>query len=83
MTTAHRATFNPAVGGNEQGANRLMVPTRQYSARDIPGYTKLHVRQKGQNNSEDIQDLDYKEQLISKENDIKLRKKKEQDDFST
>ena len=82
MTTAHRATFNPAVGGNDQGANRLMVPTRQYSARDIAGYTKLHVRQKGQNNSEDILDMDYKEKLISKEHDIKKKSKKEQDDLN-
>jgi protein CWC15 len=44
MTTAHRPTWKPAVGGSEQGGNKITVPTRQYSSKDIPGYTSLKSR---------------------------------------
>lgn len=44
MTTAHRPTWAPAVGGEEQGGNRLFVPSRAYSAKDQPSHTKLKFR---------------------------------------
>lgn len=44
MTTAHRPTWAPAVGGEEQGGNRLFVPSRAYSAKDEPSHTKLKFR---------------------------------------
>lgn len=48
MTTAHRATWNPAAGGSDQGGNKLMVPSRQYSSKDLPGYTEMRERKMGQ-----------------------------------
>lgn len=47
MTTAHRATFFAAVG-NE--GNKLMNPSRQYSSKDLPGYTEMKLRGQGQVN---------------------------------
>ena len=44
MTTAHRATFKPAVGGSDQGGNRLMMPSRQFSSKDMAGHTILKER---------------------------------------
>jgi len=44
MTTAHRPTWNSAVGGSEQGGNRMVVPTRQYSSRDLPGEMTMKAR---------------------------------------
>ena len=82
MTTAHRATFNPAIGAGEQGGNRLMVPTRQYSSKDLPSYTELHPREKGQGNVEDLENVDYRGELIEKELQYKSKKKKEQGDFT-
>lgn len=32
MTTSHRPTFKPAMGGSEQGGNVLIVPKRSYTA---------------------------------------------------
>lgn len=44
MTTAHRPTWNAAVGGSEQGGSKMYVPSRQYSAKDLPGQTKMKER---------------------------------------
>jgi len=78
MTTAHRATFNPAVGGVDQGGNRLMVPQRSYSSKDMPSYVHMKERQKGQNNHEDLDGVDYKADLLTKE--WKLKKQKEREE---
>jgi hypothetical protein len=40
MTTANRPTWVPAKGG----ANRTVIPTRSYSAKDEPGHTVLKHR---------------------------------------
>ena len=34
MTTAHRPTWRSAMGGTNQGGNRVLVPSRMYSAKD-------------------------------------------------
>lgn len=44
MTTAHRPTWHTAIGGSEQGGNRTVVPTRAFSAKDLPGYLTLKTR---------------------------------------
>lgn len=45
MTTAHRPTWAPAKGGEEQGGTRIFAPIRQYSAKDAPSHTTLKLRQ--------------------------------------
>jgi hypothetical protein len=47
MTTSHRPTWNSVKGGAQQGGNVLTVPSRMYSAKDLPGYLKMNVRQIG------------------------------------
>lgn len=44
MTTAHRPTWAPAVGGEEQGGMRIFVPSRAVSAKNLPGHLKLKFR---------------------------------------
>lgn len=48
MTTAHRPTWNSAKGGSEQGGNVLIQPSRNYSAKDLPGHLSLKTRHGGQ-----------------------------------
>ena len=49
MTTAHRATFSSAKGGNMRGESDLGKLSKQYSSKDMPSHTKLKYRQIGQN----------------------------------
>lgn len=44
MTTAHRPTWAPARGGEEQGGTRLFVPSRQVSAKNQASHTQLKFR---------------------------------------
>lgn len=44
MTTAHRPTWAPALGGEEQGGNRMFAPSRMRSAKDQVSHTKLKFR---------------------------------------
>lgn len=48
MTTAHRPTWAPARGGEEQGGNRMFVPSLMRSSKDATAHTKLKLRQDGQ-----------------------------------
>ncbi|KAK9816718.1 hypothetical protein WJX72_004146 [[Myrmecia] bisecta] len=48
MTTAHRPTWAPAKGGEEQGGTRIFVPSTHKSAKDQAAHTKLKFRQEGQ-----------------------------------
>ena len=63
MTTAHRPTYHSAVGGTEQGGNKIFVPSRQYSAKDLPGQLAMKDRP-----SEDFSKKDFKQDLLEKEN---------------
>ncbi len=54
MTTAHRPTWAPAKGGEEQGGNRMYVPSRMSSAKDQPGQLTMKFRQGGQASAADI-----------------------------
>jgi protein CWC15 len=67
MTTAHRPTWNPSTGGKDQGGNRVMVPTRQYSSKDLPGHTVLKYRQAGQGTADELQAADFKKDLLRRE----------------
>ena len=44
MTTAHRPTWAPAKGHEEQGGGRAFAPSKHYSSRDMPAHTKLKYR---------------------------------------
>jgi protein CWC15 len=67
MTTAHRPTWNPTSGGKDQGGNRVIVPTRQYSAKDLPGHTVLKYRKLGQSSESETKSINYKDQLLTQE----------------
>uniref|UniRef100_A0A7S0RTB5 Cwf15/Cwc15 cell cycle control protein n=1 Tax=Chlamydomonas leiostraca TaxID=1034604 RepID=A0A7S0RTB5_9CHLO len=67
MTTAHRPTWAPAKGGEEQGGARFYVPSRMMSAKNLPGHTKLKYRQEGQASAEEIAKKDLRSQLEEKE----------------
>ena len=44
MTTAHRPTWAPAKGHEEQGGMRIYAPSRMQSKLDVPGQTTLKFR---------------------------------------
>jgi protein CWC15 len=67
MTTAHRPTFKPAIGGSEQGGNKMLTHTRAYSARDLPAYLELKVRKPGQGTQDEIAQIDFKQDLQKRE----------------
>lgn len=80
MTTAHRPTWHPTVGGKDQGGNRVLVPSKQYSSKDLPGHTVLKYRQPGQGTSEELSKKDFKQELLNKEKNYFKEKYKEIDD---
>lgn len=67
MTTAHKPTWHPAVGGGSQGGWRYHAPRLQYSSRDMAAHTKLKTRQIGQNAPEELEVRDFKAELLEKE----------------
>mmetsp|Transcript_28696 Transcript_28696/g.58715 ORF Transcript_28696/g.58715 Transcript_28696/m.58715 type:complete len:220 (+) Transcript_28696:70-729(+) len=67
MTTAARPTFHPAVGGEDQGYYRMEGGTRQISARDLPGHTRLKLRRQGQGTKEETIRRDMKAELRERE----------------
>lgn len=67
MTTAHRPTWAPAKGSEEQGGARYFGASKQYSARDIASHTTLKERQPGQGNVRDLEQRDLKAELEGKE----------------
>jgi protein CWC15 len=44
MTTAHRPTWYPAIGGENQGGNKQYMPSAARSAKDIAGFTQMKYR---------------------------------------
>eukprot|EP01090_Pellita_catalonica_P010842 TRINITY_DN2228_c0_g1_i1.p1 TRINITY_DN2228_c0_g1~~TRINITY_DN2228_c0_g1_i1.p1 ORF type:complete len:227 (+),score=59.36 TRINITY_DN2228_c0_g1_i1:11-691(+) len=73
MTCAARPTFDPAVGGNNQGGNRLIAPTKNVPTRSLPAHTVLKVRQPGQGTSTEIEKKDLKAELLRKEREHLLK----------
>jgi len=74
MTTAHRPTWKPIQGGSEQGGNRIVVPTRQYSSKDLPGHTVLKTRKLGQGTSQETAGVNFKHQLALGEQDYRRKR---------
>ena len=66
MTTAHRPTWNSA-RGSEQGGNKLHQPKRNYSALDMPSHMKLKERRDGQGSKLEQDHIDFKHDLLQKE----------------
>lgn len=75
MTTAHRPTWAPAKGHEEQGGMRIYAPSRMQSVKDLPGQTKLKFRQPGQNTVEDLEHGDLRSKLEEKERKHYLKTK--------
>ncbi|PRW34012.1 Xylulokinase [Chlorella sorokiniana] len=67
MTTAHRPTWAPAKGHEEQGGMRIYAPSRMQSVKDLPGQTKLKFRQPGQNTEDELRAGDMRSKLEEKE----------------
>eukprot|EP01083_Nonionella_stella_P012021 34124_1 len=75
MTTAHKPTFHPAVGTANQGGYRYHKSRQQFSSRDLPGHTKLKIRQIGQNTADEVSDRNLKRELEEREQLYKEEKK--------
>lgn len=73
MTTAHKPTFYPARGSSNQGSNILYQPTLMYSSKDLPGNLTLKKRKLGQGNKHDIKNIDFKSDLLERENKLKSK----------
>lgn len=67
MTTAHRPTWAPAKGHEEEGSNRLYFKSAARSAKDIAGFTKLKMRQVGQSTQGELSARDLRAELEAKE----------------
>jgi len=67
MTTAHKPTWHPAVGGGAQGGYRYHAPRMQYAARDMAAHTKLKIRQVGQAAPDEVEARDLKAELKDRE----------------
>eukprot|EP00239_Pterosperma_sp_CCMP1384_P004594 CAMPEP_0197849810 /NCGR_PEP_ID=MMETSP1438-20131217/13290_1 /TAXON_ID=1461541 /ORGANISM="Pterosperma sp., Strain CCMP1384" /LENGTH=233 /DNA_ID=CAMNT_0043462659 /DNA_START=180 /DNA_END=881 /DNA_ORIENTATION=- len=67
MTTAHRPTWAPAKGKEEEGGYRMFGASKQYSSRDAPSHTKLKERADGQGSTRDLKARDLKEELEERE----------------
>jgi protein CWC15 len=78
MTTAHRPTWNAAIGSKDQGGNRSIAPSKAFSSRDLPGHTKLKVRQAGQNTREEVESRNLLAELEAR--DTRKRKRDEGDE---
>ena len=77
MTTAHRATYNPAKGGTARGEGDLGKLSKQYSSRDLPSHTKLKYRQSGQNAPDEISRRDLRRELEDRERTARSEKRSE------
>jgi len=67
MTTAHKPTWHPAVGGGAQGGYRYHAPRLQFSSRDMAAHTKLKIRQPGQSAPDEVEARDLKAELRDRE----------------
>ncbi|BDA42523.1 Spliceosome-associated protein CWC15 homolog [Coccomyxa sp. Obi] len=63
MTTAHRPTWAPAKGGEEQGGQRIYAPSRMMSAKDQASHTTLKFRQPGQGGTDQLTKDDLRGKL--------------------
>ena len=73
MTTAHRPTWKAAYGLSDT-INKGYVPTRSYSARDLPGYLKLKEEQAGQGSLDQLKEKDFKAELLRREKEVMMKR---------
>lgn len=67
MTTAHRPTWAPALGFQEQGGLRTHAPTQGLSAKDMPSQTLLKERKQKQGTADELARKDFLAELEAKE----------------
>ena len=67
MTTAHRPTYNASRGGEEQGGNKLYIPSKMYSSKDLPSNLQLKSRRSGQGTTRDLKGKDFKREILQRE----------------
>jgi len=68
MTTAHRPTWNAAVGGKNQAGNPTRyTPIHAVSRKDLPGMLTLKTRGAGQDTKAEIDKRDLKAELEERE----------------
>ena len=68
MTTAHRPTWNAAVGGKNQAGNPTRyTPIHAVSRKDLPGMLTLKTRGAGQDTQAEIDKRDLKAELEERE----------------
>mmetsp|Transcript_35721 Transcript_35721/g.93366 ORF Transcript_35721/g.93366 Transcript_35721/m.93366 type:complete len:221 (-) Transcript_35721:286-948(-) len=67
MTTAHRPTWTPAIGGTGKAEGKLGALSKQYSVRDQAAHTKLKVRRDGQDTEGELAKRDFKAELEERE----------------
>ncbi|KAG8810627.1 hypothetical protein FRB91_001239 [Serendipita sp. 411] len=70
MSTAHRPTWNPAVG------KEVKSGSRQFSTRDVASHTKLKFRQPGQGGTNEVDKRDLRAQLLRAEAEARAKKRK-------
>ena len=64
MTTAHRPTFNAAIGGEAQGGGRYIAGVTRTHVHDLPGQMSIKRRQDGQGTAADVSGVDMRAQLL-------------------
>ena len=67
MTTAHRPTFNAAIGGEAQGGGRYIAGVTRTHVHDLPGQMSIKRRQDGQGTAADVSGVDMRAQLLEAE----------------
>lgn len=81
MTTAHRPTWNNALGGDDAGGNRKVAVSGIQRARDQPAHKVLKTRKIGQNTVDEIGARDLKADLFAKERKAAAEKRKAENPF--
>lgn len=72
MTTAHRATWHPAIASARQTNLRSSI-----SDKDMANYTKIKYRQRGQGSAEELAKRDLKKELEERERAYKAEQEKQ------
>jgi len=67
MTTAHRPTWAPAKGREEQGGARMFGPSRKHSKLDDNAHMTLKTRAPGQMSVKELMMRDFRAELEAKE----------------
>merc|ERR1712100_284204 len=67
MTTAHRPTWAPAKGHEEQGGARMLGPSQKHSKLDDAAHTVLKTRNDGQATIKELMERDFRAELEERE----------------